>query len=136
MPRENIDKKMKRLQNSGFKKELTYKYFKRDGTIIWCTEVDFYARDFPCNSCGTDAYRLLKPERTGVIVTCAFCKRTNGPITRKAGVQRERYKINVDEAIAILEARNAHQRDIAEIAKARNPQTDIRAERERPNSIS
>jgi len=123
MTNESPDERLARLLKSGFKKEITFKYIKKDEkNRIICTEVDYYANKNPCYSCGSSAYRVLKPERTGVFLSCAWCKRTTGPLSKEGGVIRKSYEIAVDEAVEILKARNAPRRDIAEIIRARKPE--------------
>lgn len=136
MVEEDVDTTMKRLSGSGFVKSLTYKFIKRNNKTVYCTEVDYYAKDHPCDNCGTDAYRLLKAERTGVMITCAYCKRTTGPMSKEAGVIRNSYEIPVDDAIAILKSRNAHKRTITDIMKAKIPQKRLAESRERPDTVS
>jgi len=136
MVQEDVDTTMKRLVGSGFVKEVTFKFLKRDGHRVTCTEVDYYAKDHPCDNCGTDAYRMLKPERTGVMITCAYCKRTTGPMSKEAGVIRKSYEIAPEEAVAILEARNAPSRTIMDMRRALTPQRKRQIARERPTKTS
>lgn len=136
MVQEDVDTTMKRLQGSGFVKELTFKFIKRVDNKVFCTEVDFYAKDHPCDNCGTDAYRLLRPERTGVMITCAYCKRTTGPMSKEAGVIRGTQEIPATEAIKILQGRNAHRREIDNIRKATLPQRRLAESRSRPTTTS
>lgn len=71
---------------------------------IYKIEYRFDADAIPCSERGCVTYRLtfiqLRPQ--GVYKTCAICRRTEGPITRILGVQKEKVPITAQEAWAIL----------------------------------
>lgn len=136
MSNENPDERLERLLKTGFTKSLTFKYIKvKEDGKVYCTEVDFFASDHTCFTCKTNKYRVLRPERTGVMLTCAWCSTTTGPISKSEGDIRKEYEVSVDEAVAILRARNADKRDIGRVLKTRTATKQLRQHRKRPEIV-
>lgn len=122
----------------GFYKSCTFKYIKVDDKgKITCNEYDFFAHDpeIVCGQCGQSKYTYLKPERTGVYRSCVYCSTTDGPISKNFGTLRKSYQINTEEAISILEGRNAPKREIMRFKKPKrrvSPLQKMKQSRERP----